>query len=189
MVQASWLDMKFEMNPEGGLLSLFNNFSVSSKIVANANNDAAGQNKTGVVSRDLTSISIDVKIIATDGANPQDVAEQWDAHIGDYAPLYVAGKKFLFDNFQLHGCDWKPHFTPSGMMDGVLVSLDFKEYAPEKASGKKASNTTAKKTGTKTTGKKPMEIDKNAVAKADARVNGYNSKVDVGASASDKKGT
>ena len=33
-----------------------------------------------------------------------------------------------------------------------------------------------------------MDIDKNAVAKADKRVNGYTSKVDVGASMADKKG-
>ena len=188
MVQASWLDMKFELNPQSGLLSLFNKFSVSSKIVSNANNDAAGQCKADTVSRDLTAVSVDIKVLSSDGIDARGIAEEWDAHLGDYAPLYIAGKKFMFDNFQLTGCNWEPRFTPAGEVDFVSVSLDFKEYAPEKAAGKTSSKTSSKKTATKTTGKKPMDSDKNAVAKADARVNGYESKVDVGASAADKKG-
>lgn len=188
MVQASWLDMKFELNPQGGLLSLFNKFSVSSKIVSNANNDAAGQSKADTVSRDLTSISIDIKVLSTDSIDARGIAEEWDVHLGDYAPLYIAGGKFMFDNFQLTGCDWEPHFTPAGAVDFVSVALTFKEYAPEKAAGKKPSKTSSKKTAAKTNGKKPMNIDKDAVKKADSRVNGYKSKVDVGASAADKIG-
>lgn len=187
MVQASWLDMKFEMNPQGGLLSLFNKFSVSSKLVTNANNDAAGQSKNDTISRDLTTLTIDVKVLSSEEIDARGIAEEWDAHLGDYAPLYVGGSKFMFENFQLTGCKWDPKFTPSGDIDSVLINLEFKEYAPEKASGKKPSATSSKKTSSKSTGKKPMDIDKNAVAKADKRVNGYKSKVDVGASAADKR--
>ena len=188
MVQASWLDMNFEMNPEGGLLSLFNNFSVSSKIVNNANNDAAGQSKSDTVSRDLTTISIDIKVLSSESIDARGVAEEWDVHLGDYAPLYVGGKKLLFDNFQLTSVKWDPKFMPDGTVDSVSINLEFTEYAPEKSSEKKPSATTSKKSSTKTSSKKPMDIDKNAVAKADKRVNGYTSKVDVGASMADKKG-
>lgn len=188
MVQASWLDMNFEMNPQSGLLSLFKNFSVSSKIVNNANNDAAGQSKADTVSRDLTSISIDVNVLSSDGIDARGIAEEWDAHLGDYAPLYIAGQKFMFDNFQLTGCKWEPRFTPSGMIDSVSINLEFTEYAPEKSSDKKPSKTKSKKTAKSSTGKKPMDIDKDAVKKADERVNGYKSKVGVGASAADKRG-
>lgn len=70
------------------------------------------------------------------------------------------------------------------MIDSVSINLEFTEYAPEKSSDKKPSKKTAKSS----TGKKPMDIDKDAVKKADERVNGYKSKVGVGASAADKRG-
>ena len=191
MEQASWLDMKFELNPESGFISLFKNFSVDSKVVANANNDAAGQNKKDTIARDLTTIAIEIKIVSTEKINACDIAVQWDAHIGDYAPLYIAGQKFMFENFQLTGCKWNPKIEPDGYVSSVSINLDFTEYAPEKAASKKPSTTSNKKSGSsskKSTGKKPMEVDKDAVSKADKRVNGYQSKVAVGASPADKKG-
>lgn len=186
MIQAKWLDMTFEINPEKGFVGLLNDLSVSSKVVEKSNEDSTGQAQSNTVARDLTSFSFNTKILSTKKVDARKIAEQWDSHLGDKGAFYIGDEVFLFDSFQLVSCSWNPRFTPTGHCDSVEISLEFKEYAPEKTSAKKASSSksSSKKSENK---KEAMKIDKDAVKKADNRVNNYKSQVDTGASSKDKK--
>lgn len=189
MIQAQWLDMKFEINPQAGKAALLGSIDIASKLNANSNSDSAGQTTTDMVSRELTKITTSYNLVISNGQDVKSEIELWDSHIGDYAPLLIGGEEFLFDNWQLTSVTSNSKLTPTGQISSARINLEFTEYAPEKRSEKATSSTssTSKSSGSSSGSK--LTVDKDAVSKADERVNGYKSQVNTGASAADKGGT
>lgn len=188
MIQAQWLDMKFEINPQAQKVALLGSLDVTSKMTDNSNSDSAGQTTTDMVSRELTQITTSFNLVLSNGQDIKSEIELWDSHIGDYAPLLIGGEEFLFDNWQLTGVTSNSRLTPTGQISSARINLEFKEYAPEKRGEKASSSKSSTSSGGSSSGSK-LTVDKDAVAKADERVNGYKSQVNTGATAADKGGT
>ena len=170
-VMASWNGKTWGVSSQR--IAALNGISHSVELDTENSDDKAGSPATKTKALKLQSMSFDFDLAAAVGCDVRSEYESWTALVGQYAPFYLAGRRFGPANLQL---------TAVSLSDTKLDNLGriLTEYA-EEASSKKASSGTSSSSG------KSGSSSKSAAGIATYKELGISSSaVSVGASSSAK---
>ena len=130
-IQATWRDMKWEIN-EKRIASL-GEISTQTE-VKRVSDSTSGQSK--ITERELQRLSINYFTSFEAGGNPREEYKTWESKIGLYAPLRIGGSRFGPSNFQLRSAAIDDAMLDTqGRIRSGTISLEFVEYADQKSSG------------------------------------------------------
>lgn len=130
-IQATWRDMKWEIN-EKRIASL-GEISTQTE-VKRVSDSTSGQSK--ITGRELQRLSISYFTSFESGGNPREEYKTWESKIGLYAPLRIGGSRFGPSNFQLRSAAIDDAMLDTqGRIRSGTISLEFVEYADQKSSG------------------------------------------------------
>lgn len=138
-VQAEWNGFVWGVT---GSVRPITSFSPSRSVKVERNDEKEGEPATQAVSLDLMTIDLTYEaVLFATGRDPRDEYGEWWRKVGQYAPFYIGGRKFLGDLFLLMSA--KPTdvvMDNSGRWLKATIELSFEEYA-EEASGLKTEQT------------------------------------------------
>ena len=180
-VMAKWGEKVWEVSSQR--IAALDGISASVELDTENSDDKAGSPSTKTKALKLQTMNFDFNLASVAGCDVRSEYESWTALIGQYAPFFLADRRFGPANFQLIGV---------GLGDTVLddfgrilkgtISVSFTEYSPE-ASSKKAASTA--KSGTATAAKGTKKSGSATVTKSGGTGRRL-SAVSVGASSTDK---
>lgn len=106
-------------------------------------NDTSGKATTNTKGMELQQVQIDTSYVAGMGVDPRAMIDSWRARFGRRYPLYIGGKKFGANFFELESVDvGNIVLNNAGKFLQVDLSITLTEYVP-------AGTTASKKNGTK----------------------------------------
>lgn len=130
-IQATWRDMKWEIN-EKRIASL-GEISTQTE-VKRVSDSTSGQSK--ITGRELQRLSISYFTSFEAGGNPREEYKTWESKIGLYAPLRIGSSRFGPSNFQLRSAAIDDAMLDTqGRIRSGTINLEFVEYADQKSSG------------------------------------------------------
>lgn len=108
---------------------------VSFALKATTNEDTSGTPPTNTKGRELQEITLEATYLRGAGTLPREQITEWESLIGDINPLYIGGKQFGADNFQLTKVDVSDiQITPKGEFIAVTIAITLKEWSPQEDS-------------------------------------------------------
>ena len=167
----------------GAMKDTLEKYGISHSVELDTENsdDKAGSPATKTKALKLQSMSFDFDLAAAVGCDVRSEYESWTALVGQYAPFYLAGRRFGPANLQLTAVSLSD--TKLDNLGRILtgkITIKLTEYA-EEASSKKASSGTSSSSG------KSGSSSKSAAGIATYKELGISSSaVSVGASSSAK---
>lgn len=178
-VMASWNGKTWGVSSQR--IAALNGISHSVELDTENSDDKAGSPATKTKALKLQSMSFDFDLAAAVGCDVRSEYESWTALVGQYAPFYLAGRRFGPANLQLTAVSLSD--TKLDNLGRILtgkITIKLTEYA-EEASSKKASS------GTSSSSSKSGSSSKSAAGIATYKELGISSSaVNVGASSSAK---
>lgn len=178
-VMASWNGKTWGVSSQR--IAALNGVSSSVELDTENSDDKAGSPATKTKALKLQSMSFDFDLSAAVGCDVRSEYESWTALVGQYAPFYLAGRRFGPANLQLTGVSLSD--TKLDNLGRILtgkITIKLTEYA-EEASSKKASSGKSSSSG------KSGSSSKSAAGIATYKELGISSSaVNVGASSSAK---
>lgn len=136
-VMASWNGKTWGVSSQR--IAALNGISHSVELDTENSDDKAGSPATKTKALKLQSMSFDFDLAAAVGCDVRSEYESWTALVGQYAPFYLAGRRFGPANLQLTGVSLSD--TKLDNLGRILtgkITIKLTEYA-EEASSKKAS--------------------------------------------------
>lgn len=137
-VMASWNGKTWGVSSQR--IAALNGISHSVELDTENSDDKAGSPATKTKALKLQSMSFDFDLAAAVGCDVRSEYESWTALVGQYAPFYLAGRRFGPANLQLTGVSLSD--TKLDNLGRILtgkITIKLTEYA-EEASSKKASS-------------------------------------------------
>lgn len=137
-VMASWNGKTWGVSSQR--IAALNGVSHSVELDTENSDDKAGSPATKTKALKLQSMSFDFDLAAAVGCDVRSEYESWTALVGQYAPFYLAGRRFGPANLQLTGVSLSD--TKLDNLGRILtgkITIKLTEYA-EEASSKKASS-------------------------------------------------
>lgn len=178
-VMASWNGKTWGVSSQR--IAALNGISHSVELDTENSDDKAGSPATKTKALKLQSMSFDFDLAAAVGCDVRSEYESWTALVGQYAPFYLAGRRFGPANLQLTAVSLSD--TKLDNLGRILtgkITIKLTEYA-EEASSKKASSGKSSSSG------KSGSSSKSAAGIATYKELGISSSaVSVGASSSAK---
>lgn len=136
-VMASWNGKTWGVSSQR--IAALNGVSSSVELDTENTDDKAGSPATKTKALKLQSMSIDFVLASAVGSDVRSEYEAWTEMVGQYAPFYLAGRRFGPANLQLTGVSLSD--TTLDNLGRILkgkITINLTEYA-EEASSKKAS--------------------------------------------------
>ena len=136
-VMASWNGKTWGVSSQR--IAALNGISHSVELDTENSDDKAGSPATKTKALKLQSMSFDFDLAAAVGCDVRSEYESWTALVGQYAPFYLAGRRFGPANLQLTAVSLSD--TKLDNLGRILtgkITIKLTEYA-EEASSKKAS--------------------------------------------------
>lgn len=136
-VMASWNGKTWGVSSQR--IAALNGVSSSVELDTENTDDKAGAPATKTKALKLQSMSFDFVLASAVGSDVRSEYEAWTAMVGQYAPFYLAGRRFGPANLQLTGVSLSD--TTLDNLGRILkgkITINLTEYA-EEASSKKAS--------------------------------------------------
>lgn len=137
-VMASWNGKTWGVSSQR--IAALNGVSSSVELDTENSDDKAGSPATKTKALKLQSMSFDFDLAAAVGCDVRSEYESWTALVGQYAPFYLAGRRFGPANLQLTAVSLSD--TKLDNLGRILtgkITIKLTEYA-EEASSKKASS-------------------------------------------------
>lgn len=136
-IMASWNGKTWEVS--NNRIAALNGISASVELDTENSDDKAGSPATQTKALKLQTMTFDFDLAATVGCNVRDEYESWTELIGQYAPFYLAGKRFGPANLLLTGVSLGDTVLDNlGKILMGKITITLTEYA-EEASSKKAT--------------------------------------------------
>ena len=126
-VMASWNGKTWGVSSQR--IAALNGVSSSVELDTENSDDKAGSPATKTKALKLQSMSFDFDLASAVGGDARGEFESWTSLVGQYAPFYLAGRRFGPANLQLNNL---------GRILKGKITINLTEYA-EEASSKKAS--------------------------------------------------
>ena len=136
-VMASWNGKTWGVSSQR--IAALNGVSSSVELDTENSDDKAGSPATKTKALKLQSMSFDFDLASAVGGDARGEFESWTSLVGQYAPFYLAGRRFGPANLQLTGVSLSD--TTLDNLGRILkgkITINLTEYA-EEASSKKAS--------------------------------------------------
>ena len=136
-VMASWNGKTWGVSSQR--IAALNGVSSSVELDTENSDDKAGSPATKTKALKLQSMSFDFDLASAVGGDARGEFESWTSLVGQYAPFYLAGRRFGPANLQLTGVSLSD--TTLANLGRILkgkITINLTEYA-EEASSKKAS--------------------------------------------------
>ena len=178
-VMAQWNGMTWEVS--SNRIAALNSVSASVKLDTENNDDKAGSPSTNTKALELQSFSFDYDLASVAGGDVLGEFEAWTSLVGEYAPFYLAGRRFGPENLQLTEVSLgSTTLNDFGEIIKGKISISLTEYAEEasskKSSGKKKSSKKKKTSAAKSSngvGKRlsALEVGASSTAKAAKKPN------------------
>ena len=138
-VQAEWNGFTWGVT---GSVRPITSLSSSRSVKVERNDEKEGEPATQTVALELMTIDLTYEaVLSATGRDPRDEYGEWWRKVGQYAPFYIGGRKYLADMFLLMSA--KPSdivMSNDGRWLAATIELSFEEYA-EEASGLKTQQT------------------------------------------------
>ena len=147
-VMAKWASKTWEVSSRR--IAALNGVSASVELDTENNDDKAGSPATNTKALKLQSFNFDYDVASVAGCDVRSEYESWTALVGNYAPFYLAGRRFGPANLQLTAVSLSDTTLDDfGRILKGKISISLTEYAEEASSKKaKASGTSSGSTGT-----------------------------------------
>ncbi len=134
-VMASWNGKTWGVSSQR--IAALNGISYSVELDTENSDDKAGSPATKTKALKLQSMSFDFDLAAAVGCDVRSEYESWTALVGQYAPFYLAGRRFGPANLQLTGVSLSDTTLDNfGRILKGKITIKLTEYA-EEASSKK----------------------------------------------------
>jgi len=179
MVIAYWNGMKWECGSK--LITYMDGLSTSKGIKTDSNSDKDGKAPTETVGMAEIEVAFTTTYrVETGTRDIKGTIAQWNALIGQAAPLIIGGEIFGPDKLQLQSVGQSNiSLRPDGSFNAVTLSFKFKEFKQEVATVKTLSGSA----GTKSSKSSKKHITGSGTSSSKNSA----SALGVGASSSDKK--
>lgn len=144
---AKWGNKGFIVSPSKivPLLGL----STSYKRKSDTNNDTSGTPTTNTRGMELQEVTLETTYLAGAGVDPRAQLEDWRKQFGQRYPLYINGKQFGADLFELDSVDVGEIITDDvGNFIKVDMSITLVEYSPTSATASSKTITSASRRAT-----------------------------------------
>lgn len=136
-IMAKWGPKSWEVSSQK--IAALNGISASLELDTENTDDKAGSPATKTKALKLQKFSFDFDLATVAGCDVRSEYESWEALVGQYAPFYLAGRRFGPENVQLTGVSLSNTTIDNFgriLMGRITVTLT--EYA-EEASSRKAT--------------------------------------------------
>lgn len=178
-IMAKWGGKTWEVSSRK--IAALNGISAGVELDTENSDDKAGSPATKTKALKLQSLSFDFDVAMVAGTDVRGEYESWTELVGNYAPFYLAGRRFGPPKLQLTAV--KLSDTTIDDFGRILkgkISITLTEYA-EEASSKKATSSSSSSSGSSSSG------TKKAAGVATYKELGISSSAaSIGASSSDK---
>ena len=135
-VMASWNGKTWGVSSQR--IAALNGVSSSVELDTENSDDKAGSPATKTKALKLQSMSFDFDLASAVGGDARGEFESWTSLVGQYAPFYLAGRRFGPANLQLTGVSLSDTTLDNfGRILKGKITINLTEYA-EEASSKKA---------------------------------------------------
>ena len=186
-VMASWNGKTWGVSSQR--IAALNGVSHSVELDTENSDDKAGSPATKTKALKLQSMSFDFDLAAAVGCDVRSEYESWTALVGQYAPFYLAGRRFGPANLQLTGVSLSD--TKLDNLGRILtgkITIKLTEYAEEASSKKASAGGSSKSSSAAGVGRRLSAVSsKSAAGIATYKELGISSSaVNVGASSSAK---
>lgn len=164
--QLSWGDIKLSVSQDG-VMGLNTGLSTSVKLNTETNDDKEGRPATNTQTIELQEVSFDFSLNAyfLPKTTIEDEWEKWKKQVAKHHPLYINGKVFGPKEMQLIEVGLSDtNIDDWGRFIAAKISVNLREYAPEKAKSKKTASTKSGKSR-KSKGKTSTSGSKKSSAK------------------------
>ena len=136
-VMAQWNSKRWEVSSRK--ISALNGVSASVELDTENSDDKAGSPATKTKALKLQTFNFDFDLATVAGCDVRGEYESWTALVGQYAPFYLAGRRFGPANLQLTAVSLSDTtLDDRGRILKGKITISLTEYA-EEASSKKAS--------------------------------------------------
>lgn len=137
-IMAKWGPKSWEVS--SNKVAALNGVSASVELDTENSDDKAGSPATKTKALKLQTFNFDFDLAAVVGSDVRSEFEDWTALIGQYAPFYLAGRRFGPANVQLTAVSLSDTTVDNlGRILKGKIAITLKEYA-EEASSKKAAS-------------------------------------------------
>lgn len=136
-IMAQWNGMAWEVSSRR--VAALNGVTASVELDTENNDDKAGSPATSTKALKLQNFNFDYTLAMVAGCDVRSEYEAWCSLVGQYAPFYLAGRRFGPANLQLTAVNLSDTILDDfGRILTGKIAISLTEYA-EEASGKKAS--------------------------------------------------
>lgn len=147
VIMAEWNGMEWTVNPT--LVKHLGDVSASLELETETNDDKEGSAPTKTMNLKDQEFEFDYMVTGYAGVDVRDEYEAWTDLVGQYAPFYLAGRRFGPANVQLTKVALSEgQINDFGELFAGKISVSFTEYAPEAAKDKETANTSSSKSST-----------------------------------------
>lgn len=147
VVMASWNGMEWSVNPNQ--VKHLGDVAASLELETETNDDKEGSAPTKTMNLKDQEFEFDYSVTGYAGVDVRDEYDAWTELVGQYAPFYLAGRRFGPANVQLTKVALSEgQINDFGEIFAGKISVSFKEYAPEASKDKETAKTTSSKSGT-----------------------------------------
>lgn len=137
-VMAQWNSKTWEVSTRK--IAALNGVSASVELDTENTDDKAGSPATNTKALKLQTMSFDFDLATVAGCDVRSEYESWTKLVGEYAPFYLAGRRFGPANLQLTGVSLgDTTIDDFGRILKGKITISLTEYA-EEASSKKATS-------------------------------------------------
>ena len=132
---ASWNGKTWDVS--SNRIAALNGVSASVELDTENNDDKAGSPSTMTRALKLQSFDFDFNLATVVGCDVRSEYESWTGLVGEYAPFYLAGRRFGPNNLQLTAVSLSDTMLDDfGRILMGKISITLKEYAEEPSSAK-----------------------------------------------------
>lgn len=148
-IMAKWGSKTWEVSSQR--VAVLNGITASVELDKENNDDKAGSPATNTKALKLQTFNFDFDLAVVAGSDVRGEYESWTAQVGNYAPFYLAGRRFGPPNLQLTAVSLGDTILDDfGRIVKGKISITLTEYAEEASSKKAKSSGTTGSTGTGT---------------------------------------
>lgn len=148
-VMAKWNSKTWEVS--GNRIAALNGVSASVKLNTENSDDKAGSPSTKTKALELQTMTFDFDLATVAGCDVRSEYESWTALVGEYAPFFLAGRRFGPENLQLTAVSLSDTtLNDFGQILKGKISITLTEYAEEASSKKATAGSTSSTGGSKT---------------------------------------
>lgn len=147
VIMAEWNGMQWTVNPNQ--IKHLGDVSASLELETETNDDKEGSAPTKTMNLKDQEFEFDYLVTGYAGVDVRDEYEAWTELVGQYAPFFLAGRRFGPSNVQLTKVALSEgQINDFGEIFAGKITVSFKEYAPEASKDKETAKTSTSKSGT-----------------------------------------